>query len=52
MIIKNYTFWIETYDGRYIQWRRLTKAQAKGMYISTQKSTPETIKRYGWEETK
>lgn len=49
--MKNYRFWLETIDGQLIEWRRLTRAQAKGMHHVTQTYTPDNVKRFGWEET-
>jgi len=45
-----YVFWIETYQGHITRWTRLLKKDALAMHRATQQHTPETVKRFGWEE--
>jgi hypothetical protein len=45
-----YSFWIETDTGEYLQWRGLTKTVAQRMYATTNKSTPDNLRRWGWED--
>jgi len=50
--MKSYRFYIETNDGEHTEWLRLTRLQAMGMYRNTAASTPDNVKRFGWEEVK
>jgi hypothetical protein len=43
-----YSFWIETDTGEHTEWAHLTKAQALAMYRTTDKGSPDNVKRYGW----
>ena len=50
--MNNYVFWVETLDGTYLQWTRLTLRQAKQMCALTDMHQPDHVARYGWEEMK
>lgn len=45
-----YRFYIETPDGEEIEWRGLTRKQARDMYAYTDAHQPSNAVRYGWEE--
>jgi hypothetical protein len=45
-----YKFWVETFDGVRLEWTHLTKSQATSMHKSTTASTPNEVRRFGWEE--
>lgn len=45
-----YVFELETERGERIQWKGLTKAQAKAMYRYTEKLLPRNVKRFAWRE--
>jgi hypothetical protein len=47
-----FLFFIETQDGKKVEWRDLTKTKARQMYSYTDKSQPSNVARYGWEEVK
>lgn len=52
-----YLFYIETRDAltdqqEYIEWRGLTKKQARDMYAYTDAHQPSEVTTYGWEQIK
>ena len=47
-----YRFYIETPDGEEIEWRGLTKKQARDMYAYTNAHQPSNVSRSGWEITR
>lgn len=46
-----YLFYIET-QKEYLEWRGLTKKQARDMYAYTDAHQPSEVTTYGWEEIK
>ncbi len=48
----SYRFYIEAPDGTEIEWRGLTKKQARDMYAYTDAHQPSNATGYGWEELK
>lgn len=47
-----YRFYIEHADGTEVEWRGLSRKQARDMYAYTDAHQPSNVTRYGWEETK
>lgn len=47
-----YRFYIETPDGQEVEWRGLTKKQARDMYAYTDAHQPCNVVRCGWEQTR
>jgi hypothetical protein len=47
-----YRFYIETPDGEEIEWRGLSRKQARDMYAYTSAHQPSNVIAFGWEETK
>lgn len=49
-----YIFYIQTGDNdgdrEYVEWRNLTKKQARDMYAYTDAHQPANVTGYGWEE--
>lgn len=45
-----YRFYIETPGGETIEWRGLTKKQARDMYAYTNAHQPSNVVCSGWEE--
>jgi hypothetical protein len=45
-----YSFFIETYTGERTEWAHLTKTAALTMYRTTDKGSPDNVKRYGWAD--
>lgn len=45
-----YRFYIEHADGTEVEWRGLSRKQARDMYAYTDAHQPSNVTRYGWEE--
>lgn len=50
--IAKYRFYIETPDGVEIEWRGLSRKQARDMHAYTDAHQPSNAVRYGWEMTR
>lgn len=46
-----YRFYVHLRDGTEVEWRGLTRKQARDMYAFTRNRTPDNVSGYGWEET-